>query len=175
MTTYINGDTGVSKVQDGTIVTADIGDGQVTPAKTQLGALPSCIRLNTANGYGSTNTRYRRFTNTVLSQGTDVTYTDSATLGSSFTINTNGVYSISYIDQFTASDVTQLSLNDTSPTGSSFTNEGLANSSSGTANTNQCASWTGYLASGSVIRARSQNGSATGSALAAQFTITRVA
>ena len=51
----------------------------------------SYVRLNTANGYGSTNTKIRRFTNIVNNVGTDITYADSATLGNTFTINANGV------------------------------------------------------------------------------------
>jgi len=49
------------------------------PAKSQ-------IRLNTPNGYGSTNTKIRRFLNVVENQCPDVTYADSATLGASFTV-----------------------------------------------------------------------------------------
>jgi hypothetical protein len=66
----------------------------VVPATTQVGALPSMVRLTTANGFGSTNTCIKRFTTTVISQGSDITYADSATLGASFTINANGVYAI---------------------------------------------------------------------------------
>ena len=40
----------------------------------------SMVRLNTANGYGSTNVCIRRFTNVVTNQGSDITYVDSATL-----------------------------------------------------------------------------------------------
>jgi hypothetical protein len=42
--------------------------------------------LNTVNGYGSTNTCIRRFTNLTNSIGSDVLYQDSASLGASFTI-----------------------------------------------------------------------------------------
>lgn len=54
-----------------------------------------------ADGWGSTNTTIRRFTN-ASSTGTDITYADSATLGGSFTINTAGLYSVSYSDLYTA-------------------------------------------------------------------------
>lgn len=49
------------------------------------------------NGFGSTNTKIRRF-NTSATTGTDITYADSATNGASFTINTAGIYSICYND-----------------------------------------------------------------------------
>lgn len=56
------------------------------------------VIVHTANGRGSTNTAIRRFTTTLSSVGTAITYADSATLGGSFTINENGIYSISYAD-----------------------------------------------------------------------------
>lgn len=56
------------------------------------------IVVHTANGYGSTNNKIRRFTTTLTSVGTAITYADSATLGASFTINDTGVYSVQYYD-----------------------------------------------------------------------------
>lgn len=51
--------------------------------------------FDTANGYGSTNTAIRKYTN--LSQsGPDLTAANSSTLGASVTINKNGIYAISY-------------------------------------------------------------------------------
>jgi hypothetical protein len=48
---------------------------------------------------GSTNTAVRRWSTILENTGTDITYSDSATLGGSFTINTNGIYSISASDR----------------------------------------------------------------------------
>ena len=178
MPTTINGTTGVSQVQDGAIQTADLADGAVTPAKTQMGALPSMVRLNTANGYGSTNTCIRRYTTTVTTQGTDITYADSATLGASFTINTAGVYAIANAENVGANGAAGISLNTTQPTVSigTLTNvaERVAYETIGSANyTGQCA-WTGYLPAGSVIRPHTA-GSAAGIAANCDFTITRIA
>ena len=162
---------------DGTLVL------QVGPAGSKVDALTitaagvvkqppqSMVRLNTANGYGSTNTAIRRFTNTVTNQGADITYADSATLGASFTINTAGVYAIEWGDQFTGASFMAITLNDTA-----VGNAGsmLASSSSIAANFPGGVSWTGYLAAGSVVRAAC--GTASGTATAyCQFTITRVA
>jgi len=139
----------------------------------------SMVRLNTANGYGSTNTVIRRFTNVVVNQGTDITYTDSATLGASFTTNVSGVYSISYNDQFNAAEFMGISLNSSQlTTGIIAINIGdiLAVTQNVSANNPSALSWTGYLASGSVIRAHNRTSSVTGSTTAAcQFTIVRVA
>jgi hypothetical protein len=56
------------------------------------------VVVNTGNGHGSTNNCIRRFTTTVSSSGTAITYADSATLGASFTINETGLYAIEYSD-----------------------------------------------------------------------------
>ena len=45
------------------------------------------------NGSGSTNTRITRILTTLFNNGNAWTYADSATLGNSFTINKNGLYS----------------------------------------------------------------------------------
>jgi hypothetical protein len=135
-----------------------------------------CIRLNTANGYGSTNTKIRRFTNVVLNQGADVTYADSATLGGSFTVNKTGVYAISYSDSFASSQHFGLSLNSAqlttdiqSITAANILKIGVT----GGAGSPQTVSDTVYLTAGDVVRAHTTGISASGAA--AQFTITRVA
>ena len=157
-------------IQD--ILTVD-ADGRIVQ-----GLLPACIRLNTANGYGSTNTKIRRFTNIVLNQGNDITYTDSATLGASFTINKDGVYSINYSDQFSSAGFFAISVNTTQPTVAASTiNISHVLSATTTAQSAyaSCVNWCGYLVAGSVIRAHS-DGAATGVAVNGnQFTITRVA
>lgn len=61
----------------------------------------SQVLCDTPNGRGSTNTKIRRFTNSTTT-GTDITYADSATLGATFTINTPGIYQISYWDGYSA-------------------------------------------------------------------------
>ena len=50
------------------------------------------------NGFGSTNVTIRRFTTIQEDTGADITFTQSATLGDIFTINTAGLYSITYQD-----------------------------------------------------------------------------
>lgn len=141
-------------------------------------ATPSMVRLNTANGYGSTNTKIRRFSGVVTNQGTDITYADSATLGASFTINTAGVYALTYSDQYSVASDHGISLNTTAPTANFSAvaaGEVLVGATSGSANWGIAASWTGFLPAGSVVRPHNQ-GTAAGTAVAyCQFTITRVA
>ena len=52
------------------------------------------VTVHTGNGYGSTNSRIRRFTTALVNTGTAITYADSATLGATFTINENGIYAM---------------------------------------------------------------------------------
>lgn len=137
----------------------------------------SMVRLNTANGYGSTGTKIRRFTNTVVNQGADITYEDSATLGASFTINSHGVYAISYSDQGATAMGVGLSLNASSLT----TNiqslpvaELLVMSSSPAANGVANAKWTGFLKSGDIIRPHTDGIAAGANVNAVQFTIIKI-
>ena len=160
--------------QDLLTVAAD-GNVQLTKTTGQ-----SMIRLNSTNGAGSTNTVIRRWLTTVTSQGTDITYADSATLGGTFTINTNGVYAIEYHDGNSAGAGTRgISLNSTQLTTAilSLTNQSevLAMATTPTANYIGCASWIGYLAVGSIIRAHTEAATTLTTQAQAAFTITRVA
>ena len=149
----------------------------VSGTMTVLSATQSMVRLNTSNGYGSTNTVIRRFTNTVTNQGSDITYADSATLGATFTINTTGVYAISYTDGGNAANSFGMSLNSTQLTTniSDITAANrLAMSDTAAANYLINISWTGYLDSGSVVRAHTSGIAANSAPARVQFTITRV-
>ena len=137
----------------------------------------SYVRLNTANGYGSTNTKIRRFTNIVNNVGTDITYADSATLGGTFTINTAGVYSVSYSDQFTAAatlglsiDSTQLTTNIQSVTAVNV----LSMCTTTGGNVAEVSSATFYAAAASVVRAHTDGVAAGVTSGGTQFTIARV-
>ena len=137
----------------------------------------SMVRLNTGNGQGSTNTSVHRFTTTVTNQGSDITYADSATLGGSFTINTSGIYAVSFSGTAAAASTQGITLNCTqlSTAIASLTNvsEVLSISYSSTSNAAATSSWTGYLPATSIVRA--QGGvSQSLSTPAAQFTIVRV-
>lgn len=137
----------------------------------------SMVRLNTANGYGSTNTMIRRFSNTVSTIGSDVTYADSATLGASFTVNSDGIYYISYTDQFSSPSDFGLSKNTTQPTTSivslSNISERLAMVQNSTSGYTQEVCWSGFLNKGDVVRPHG-DGTTTGSQPGrASFTIAK--
>lgn len=142
--------------------------------------LPSMVRLYTANGYGSSSTVIRRFSTVATNQGSDITYNASteATLGATFTINTSGVYHISYSDSFNGASWAGLSLNSTQLTTaipSISTSDVLCFAyNAGVVGGGVCVAWSGYLPAGSVIRPHSST-VAWVAGMASQFTITRVA
>jgi hypothetical protein len=175
--------TALPVLQGGTGVTTSTGTGSVvlsaSPTFTGNVTTPlSYVRLNTANGYGSTNNKIRRFTNIVNNVGTDITYADSATLGGTFTINTNGVYSVNYCDQTVGISELGLSIDSTQLTTQinavTITNV-LAITNNPGANRAGSVSATFYAAATSIVRAHT-NGDATGAGTAqcTQFTIARV-
>jgi hypothetical protein len=137
--------------------------------------LPSMVRLNTANGYGSTNTMIRRFTNTVASQGTDITYADSAALGASFTVNASGIYAISYVEDFTPTGTFGVSLNSSQLTTNIFSiaaTDRLTENTTAPGSSASC-SIILYLLSGAIIRPHADASASVGTRQS--FTITRVA
>lgn len=84
------------------------------------------IVVHTGNGYGSTNTKRRRYS-TVFKDTLNgrVTYADSETLGASFTVNADGLYYIERKDTSAVSSAMGVALNPSSgttnyPSGLSF-------------------------------------------------------
>jgi hypothetical protein len=151
-------------------------DGNVQLKKT---ASQSMVRVDTANGFGSVNTAIRRYLNTRTNQGSDIIYADSASLGSSFTINTDGVYAISVSEQSNSTSTwIGITLNGTQNTLSVFSINpadvlSIATNQAGNGYPAFC-SWTGYLPAGSVIRPHTY-GSPVGNILSGNtFTIARV-
>jgi hypothetical protein len=138
----------------------------------------SMVRLNTANGYGSTGSnRIRRFSTVVTNQGTDITYADDSVNGATFTTNVNGVFSVSYTDAFSTQARLGLSLNSnqlTTVVSSITTADCLINAFSPAANNEGAISWTGYLPSGSVLRAHTDGGANAAGLSLTKFTIARV-
>jgi len=177
MTIQVNGTTGIDTIQDNTVSSSKIVNGAVTPADTQVGALPSSIIVVTGNGNGSTNTFVKRFTTTLLSQGSDVTYTASATNGDTFTINTSGTYAVSYSDAYTIVADLTITANGVTLT----INPGNINDITrvtvcdSPASAVGCCSASRYFSAGTVIRAQNSSGTQLASGIYAQFTITRVA
>lgn len=85
--------------------TGSFADWTISMAATAVPIGQHEVVLSTGNGYGSTNTKIRRYTTIDKNEGTSISYVDSATLGASFTINDAGVYTISMNDAYSASTV----------------------------------------------------------------------
>lgn len=152
----------------------------VNSIEPQYEETDTCVSVIGGNGSGSTYPRIRRFSSVESNLGSDVTYVPSATLGDSFIINTDGIYSISYNDRdnTTARDF-GISRNASSLT-SSITalqlSEVLALSTSSTNTYSETLSWTGKLLAGDVIRCQSGVDNApNGTTVGVRFTITKQA
>jgi len=128
------------------------------------GTAASQVRLSTGNGFGSSSTKIRRWTTTEQNVGSAITYADSATLGATFTINTTGVYAITYTEEGdTGAPLFGISLNATGGDLTSNLNDlsiskilTITNTNSG--NYRNCCSWVGKLTAGDVIRCHTNNG-----------------
>ncbi len=136
------------------------------------------VAVHTGNNHGSTNTKIRRFTTTKTSIGSAITYADSATLGSSFTINESGVYSIQYWDVRTSgSERIGLSLNTTGPTvniNSITESERMGSWTFCAAAVTAQYSWTGRLNKGDVVRPHTEGACNTTAAGEAYVRIAKI-
>jgi microcystin-dependent protein len=146
----------------------------------QFSESDSCVRVVGANGYGSTNTSVRRFSSVDTNLGTDIVYTDSASLGGSFTVAVTGIYSISFSDTSNVSGTqSAISIQKNSTTFSQTADSTTLAMDNDRYNTNATivrllnASWTGTLVAGDVIRAVNDAANVNG-ASAASFTISKV-
>ncbi len=137
----------------------------------------SSIRLNTVNGYGSTNTVIRRFSNTVDNLGTAITYTDSASLGASFIANESGIYTVTYADVFNSGSYFGLSKNSSqlmTDIRSINVADRLEIATSSASDFVQTVSWSGYLLKGDIVRPHTQGSASGTNPDRAQFTISKV-
>ena len=118
----------------------------------------SMIRMRRTNSYGSTATHIKRFLTLVESKGSDIVFSDSASLGSSFTIQRDGVYSIAYDDASTTAGISLgISKNSSvlnTPIQNLVDDEMLLYWNPRNANEAQAGTWVGFLNAGDVIRAQ---------------------
>lgn len=125
------------------------------------------VWLYTANGYGSTNTKIRRYSTTGKSIGSNITCTDSATLGTTCTVNANGLYGITECAQFTPSGNHGISLNSnqlTTDINSITASARLAWTNEANADYGKCTTIVTNLNSGDVVRPHT-NGATTGASV----------
>jgi len=135
------------------------------------------VYLQTANGYGSTNTRIRRFTTAQVNTGSAITYADSSTNGASFTINETGVYNISYSDQFNTGGAMGISKNSSQLTTgitSITASDRMGVITTSAAGFGQCISMSLNLVAGDVIRAHTNADPSGSNTVYEWFRITKV-
>jgi len=88
---------------------------QVSVSNTlpQFSESDTYLRIQGGNGYGSSATTTRRFASIIQNIGSDIEYTDSATLGGQFVAKSAGIYNINYSDTntTTADSVINIAIN----------------------------------------------------------------
>lgn len=153
----------------------------ITPStNTSKGSIRSEVHVYGGNGYGATNTYIRRFTNVAVLRGTDITYTDSATLGGAFLINTDGLYYITYSDRIgsvSTGGPIGVSVNSNQLTTDirsiNPANRAVVGSTGGAGTLEGCVSVLLYLRAGDVVRAHTDTSSAA-TVDSVMFRITKV-
>lgn len=124
----------------------------------------SRIVTDAPNGFGSTNTRIRKFTSlTVTGTAISVAANPSVT-GEAFTINENGIYSFVMSDRSGVTDQLGFSLNSTqlSTDIRSITAAHVLTVSTFESGNVRTVSWTGYLNAGDIVRPHSSDGTMNG-------------
>lgn len=135
------------------------------------------VVLNTGAGNGTTNTLIRRYVNVQRNVGTAISYADSATLGASFTINTDGVYAISRTEVFNSTN-TRFGITKDGTVATAIdlvaASERLAIGQLTATPSPMTINWTGRLVAGDVIRPHDGPANTSVSAQC-RFSIVRVA
>ena len=151
-------------------------DGTWVPFGSTTG-IRSQIKVNGSSGNGSTGNRVKIFTDLEYSNGSDITYTKHLTGvdGDKFTINTDGLYSISYSASADDGDYFAISVDASQTTASTSlaADKVLARCFQSGGSTITNCSWTGELNAGQVIRAH-QDGTTPGNDALNTFTITKI-
>jgi len=126
-----------------------------------LGAGDSAIYLENGNGHGSTNTKVRKYSNTRLNTGSDLTLNSgsAATDGHAITVNASGIYAACLADgRVGSNDSVGITVNDsvlsTSIHLTSYAQGFRAMSEGAVNDNNNQACWIGYLASGDILRVK---------------------
>lgn len=168
----------------GRILSTQTTAGTWAASVTELSVFPfgrvidSEVIVDSGNGYGSTNTKVRRYSNIRKNTGTAITYADSAANGASFTINEAGVYAMHVRDSISAgAAVIGITVNGTALTTNLSTPltyaQGLRATGQGVSSSLSNAAVTLNLAVGDIVRPH-DNGTNNNTDSQSAFTITQV-
>lgn len=139
------------RTQDFMVLYSDNANWQIKGSR-----ITSAGHFQSTNGYGSGNTRIRKYSNEIYNIGNCMTFANSATDGLSATINLAGVYSFSYTELFNGLEVGGLTLNAAGELSTDVTSVTAANvlamGTTPAADQMACISWTGKLDAGDVVR-----------------------
>lgn len=147
------------------INTQNIGiSGLLSFGSTTLGFQSSEVEVygtGSAN-YGASAPNIRRFATMMVNIGRGIRYVDDVNLGGAFNIDEDGVYAISYTDNFTTADVVGISKNtaqfSTNITAPISQDTILAVAETRTTGATATASTTVSLRKGDIVRAHTNNG-----------------
>jgi len=123
--------------------------------------ISSQLRLDTYAGYGSTDTKIMQFTNIDDNYGNMFTHNHGSygVHGLDITIARSGKYSFSFSHYFPGSDYFGFTLNSAQlTTGILSVTIGTILAIAGSDNIAGCASWSGYLVKGSIVRPHTNGG-----------------
>jgi hypothetical protein len=153
--------------------------GATVPSWQPVSVTPvdSHVRVYNIGGNGSTNTTIRYFSSTISTAGSDISYNNNTTNGDTWTINTAGIYAITFSDGGLTGAGLGISLNSNQLTTSIFgitAADRLVTMNPQGANEVESCSWTGYLAVNDVIRAHSDGSAITIVPTRSNFSIYKV-
>ena len=148
-------------------------DIQVSVSNTlpQFSESDSSVRLSGAGAspFGSVATTTRRFASVIQNLGTDIEYTDSATLGGQFRAKADGIYNVSYTENSTANQRDSGVFILVNGTSVAYDNQ-LYNTAT-IDNKIASTSWSGYLNSGDIVTGTTVP---TNNGVDAKFTMSKV-
>lgn len=156
--------TGVAVRLIGRVLSTQATAGTWASAPTEIAVFPFEQRVqrsevydDTGAGHGSSSTKIRRIETNRKNVGTAITKAYSATLGNTYTINEDGIYSVMFIDlDAGAASFVGISVNSSTLTTAiasvSYAQGKRAISRAGSTGTENQASWIGFLAAGDIVR-----------------------
>lgn len=120
------------------------------------------VQVTTGNGYGAVNTSVRRFGSVKRNVGADILFIDSSGAGDSFTVQSPGVYTVTYSDSATSGSAGTMAITVNGTALSSnppltFAQGQRAVWTEGTVGLVNTISWTGFLNPQDVVRAQAVN------------------